>query len=128
MAIIIKPMIDNLQLVVQKDIANAEISVEYDVNWSSFDQLTNLGYNERWELVGDDNGVTTTIFVGPMLVNGISSNSNTKTHRIKAATIPWSDLNEDPNGLDEIAVVVTLTPQLPVTRVAKSALVSVDAP
>ena len=128
MAIITKPMIDNLQLVIQRDIANAEISVEFDVNWSNFDQLTNLAYGEKWELVGDDNGVTNTIYVGPILVNGISSNGNATTHRTKVATIPWSDLNEDPNGLDEIAVVVTLTPQLPTTRVAKSALVSVAAP
>ncbi len=100
----------------------------YDVNWSNFDQLTNLAYNEKWEIVGDDNGVTNTIFVGPILVNGISSNGNATTHRTKTATIAWADLDEDPNNLDEIAAVVTLTPLLPVTRVAKSALVVVDAP
>jgi hypothetical protein len=128
MAIIIKPMITNLVLAVQRDIANAEITVDYDVNWSNFDQLTNLSYSEKWELVGDDNGVTATIFVGPSLVNGISSNGNATTHRTQTATIPFSDLDEDPNGLDEIAAVVTLTPKLPVPRVAKSALVTVDAP
>ena len=127
MAIITKPMIDNIQLVITPDVANAEISVDYDVNWSNFDQLTNLAYGEKWELVGDDAGVTATIYVGPMLVDGISSNGNSTTHRSKSATIPWSDLNEDPNNLDEIAVVVTLTPKLPVTRVAKGALVTVDS-
>ncbi len=127
MAIITKPMIDNLQLVITPDVANAEVSVEYDVNWSNFDQLTNLAYNEKWEIVSDDAGVTATIYVGPMLIGGISSNGNASTHRTKGATIPWADLNEDPNGLDEIAVVVTLTPTLPVTRVAKSALVTVDS-
>ena len=75
-----------------------------------------------------DAGVTNTIFTGPMLVAGISSNGNATTHRSKAATIPWADLDEDPNNLDEIAVVVTLTPRLPGPQVAKSALVSVDAP
>jgi hypothetical protein len=127
MAIITKPMIDNIQLVITPDVANAEISVDFDVNWSNFDQLTNLAYSEKWELVGDDAGVSTTIYVGPMLVDGISSNGNSTTHRSKGATIPWADLNEDPNSLDEIAVVVTLTPKLPVTRVAKGALVTVDS-
>ncbi len=128
MALIFKPMIDNIKLNITKDVANAVVSLEYDLNWSGFDQLTNLSYNEKWELVGDDAGVTTTIYVGPMLVNGVSSNGNATTHRTKAATIPWSDLDEDPNGLDEIAAVVTLTPLLPATKVAKSALVTVDAP
>jgi hypothetical protein len=128
MALIFNPMIDNIKLTITKDIANADISLEYDLNWSGFDQLTNLSYNEKWELVGDDAGTTTTIFVGPMLVNGVSSNGNATTHRTKGATIPWSDLDEDPNNLDEIAAVVTLTPLLPLTKVAKSALVVVDAP
>ena len=128
MAIFTKPMIDKLQLVITRDVANAEITVDYDVNWSNFDQLTNLSYSEKWEIVGDDSGTTSTIYVGPMLVNGFSSNGNATTHRTKGATIPWSDLDEDPNNLDEIAVVVTLTPVLPVVRVAKSALVTVDAP
>jgi len=128
MALIFKPMIDNLTLVIVKDIANAEISVEWDVNWSNSDQLTNLVYGEKWELVGDDNGVLNTIFTGPILVGGISSNGNATTHRSKSATIPWADLDEDPNNLDEIAAVVTLTPRVPVVQVAKSAVVSVDAP
>ena len=128
MALITKPMIDNLKLVIDQDIANALISATWDVNWSNFDQLTNLAYGEKWELVGDDAGVTTTIFTGPILVGGISSNGNATTHRVKTATIPWADLDEDPNNLDEIAVVVTLTPRLPGPQVAKSALVTVDAP
>lgn len=128
MAIFTKPMIDKLALVITKDIANAEITVTYDINWSNFDQLTNLAYNEKWQLVGDDAGVTTPIFTGPMLLTGVSSNGNATTHRVKVDTIPWSDLDEDPNNLDEIAVVVTLEPLLPVTKVAKSALVVVDAP
>jgi hypothetical protein len=128
MAIITKPMIGNLQLVIVKDTANADVTVDYDLNWSSFDQLTNLVYDEKWELVGDDSGVTTTIFVGPSLISGVSSNGNATTHRTKTATIAWADLDEDPNNLDEIAVVVTMTPKLPVVRTAKSALVVVDAP
>ena len=128
MAIIAKPMIDDLELTITKDIANAEVAVTYTVNWSTFDQLTNLSYTERWELVGVDPGGNTTFFTGPSLVGGISSNGNTSTARTHASTIPWSDLDEDPNGPDEIAVVVTLTPQLPVQRTAQSAQVNVTAP
>jgi hypothetical protein len=128
MAIFSKPMIDGLQLDIDKDIANAIITLKYNINWSTFDQLTNLAYNEKWEIVGDDAGTTTTIFTGPMLVGGVSSNGNVTTQRSQGTTIAWADLDEDPNNLDEIAAVVTLTPLLPVTRVAKSALVVVDAP
>ena len=128
MAIIAKPMIDDLELTIQKDIANADVTVTYKVNWSTFDQLTNLSYTERWELVGVDAAGNTTIFTGPSLVGGISSNNNTFTERTHESTIPWSDLDEDPNGLDEIAVVVTLTPLLPVQRTAQSAQVIVTAP
>jgi len=115
-------------LSIQRDIANAEIELTYRVNWSNFDQLTNLPYSERWELVGVDGVTRTTIYTGPMLVNGISSNGNASTSRTKLATIAWADLDEDPNGLDEIAAVVTLTPLLPTVRTAQSAEVSVAAP
>ena len=92
MALTFNPMIDNVKLTVTKDIANAEIAVEYDINWSGFDHLANLSYNEKWELVGDDSGTTTTIFVGPMPVNGVSSNGNATTHPTKGSTIAWSYL------------------------------------
>jgi hypothetical protein len=128
MAVITQPMIDNVALSIQRDIANAEIELTYRVNWSNFDQLTNLSYSERWELVGVDGVTRTTIYTGPMLVNGISSNGNASTSRTKLATIAWTDLDEDPNGLDEIAAVVTLTPLLPTVRTAQSAEVSVAAP
>jgi hypothetical protein len=128
MAIITKPMIDDLELTIRRDTANAEVTVAYKVNWSTFDELTNLSYTERWELVGVDPGGNTTIYTGPSLVGGISSNGNSSTQRTHESTIPWADLNEDPNGLDEIAVVVTLTPLLPVAKSAQSAQVIVTAP
>jgi hypothetical protein len=128
MAVIAKSMIDDVELTIRKDVANAEVTANYTVNWSTFDQLTNLSYTERWELVGVDPGGNTTLYIGPSLVGGISSNGNTSTERTHVATIPWTDLDEDPNGLDEIAVVVTLTPLLPVARTAQSAQVTVTAP
>jgi hypothetical protein len=128
MAIITKPMIDDLELTIRRDVANAEVTAKYRINWSTFDQLTNLSYTERWELVGVDPGGNTTLYIGPSLVGGISSNGNASTDREQLATIGWTELDEDPNGSDEIALVVTLTPLLPVQRSAQSAQVSVTSP
>ncbi len=128
MAIVTQPMIDNLQLTIVKDTANADITAEYDIQWSQFDQLTNLKYSEQWRLDGLDPNKSDTLYVGPIVVGGISSNGNATTHRTKVATIAWADLDEDPNGLDEIALVVTLTPLLPTAQVAQSAQVVVTAP
>ena len=113
-------MISNLVLTVDKDVANANITVDWDINWSKFDQLTNLSYGEVWKIVGIDGVLNTTLFVGPNLVNGVSSNGNLTTHRTKVATIPLSDLDEDTTTDDDLAAVVTLTPQLPTTRTAQS--------
>ena len=31
-----------------RDVANAEITVDYTITWSAFDQLTNLPYRESF--------------------------------------------------------------------------------
>jgi hypothetical protein len=122
------PMISNLVLTLTKDIANAEVDVTYRINFSTFDQLTNLAYTESWSLVALDGGVKTTIFTGPILAAGVSSNGNAFLDRTKSTTIPWADLDEDLNDDDEIAAVVTLTPRLPTARTAQSATVVVNSP
>ena len=128
MAIITKPMISNVVLDVDKDVANANVTVTFDINWSKFDQLTNLSYREEWKVVGIDGATNTTLFVGPILVNGVSSNGDLTTQRTKVATIPLADLDEDTTTDDDLAAVVTLTPLLPTTRTAQSATVLVSAP
>lgn len=120
-------MIDNLELTIQRDTANAEITVEYDLNWSEFDRLTNLVYDERWELVGNDALSSTTLYVEPSLVDGITADGDSSTHRSFSRTIAFSDLNEDANGDDEIAVVVTLSPRLPSVKTKKSTQVTANA-
>ena len=122
------PMISNLALTLDKDIANAKVEVKYNINWSAFDQLTNLSYTEAWSLVALDGVTKTTLYTGPTLISGVSFNGSATTARTKTATIPWSDLDEDVNDDDEIAAVVTLTPKLPTTRTAQSATVVVNAP
>jgi hypothetical protein len=127
MAIVTKPMIANLTLDIEKDIANAEITVDFDINWSAFDQATDLAYNELWQIVGVDGAATATLYVGPSLANGVSSGGAATTHRTKTVTIPWTDLDEDIND-DEIAAVVTLTPLLPTAKSAQSPTVTVVSP
>ena len=128
MAIVAQPMISNLVLTVDKDVANANIAVDFEIRWSKFDQLTNLSYAEEWKIVGIDGVTNTTLFVGPSLVNGVSSNGELTTHRTKLATIPLTDLDEDATTDDDLAAVVTLRPLLPTTKTAQSATVLVSAP
>ncbi len=89
------PMISNLTLTLTKDTANADVDLAYRINWSAFDQLTNLAWTEAWSLVGLDGAVKTTLYTGPILASGISSNRHSFTDRTKSATIPWADLDED---------------------------------
>ena len=126
--VVTPPMISNLTLTLTKDIANAEVDLSYRINWSAFDELTNLAWSEAWSLVGLDGAVKTTLYTGPILASGVSSNGNSFTDRTKVATIPWADLDEDLNATDEIAAVVTLTPRLPTPKTATSATVVVSSP
>ena len=126
--VVTPPMISNLTLTLTRDIANAEVEVNYRINWSAFDQLTNLDYTESWSLVGLDGVNKTTLFTGPILLSGVSSDQASFTDRTKVATIPWADLDEDLNATDEIAAVVTLTPKLPTAKSAQSATVVVSSP
>ena len=126
--VVTPPMISNLTLTLTRDIANAEVDINYRINWSTFDQLTNLAWTETWSLVGLDGAVKTTFYTGPILASGLSSNGNSFTDRTMSATIPWADLDEDVNATDEIAAVVTLTPRLPTPKTATSATVVVSSP
>jgi hypothetical protein len=128
MAVLKKPLIDNLELTIQKNVANAVATITYDINWTEFAKSTDLPYREEWSLVGVDPGGTTTIYTGPIAIGGISPNGASTTSRTKEATIAWADLDEDPNGLDEISAVVTLVPLLPTAVTAQSAEVVVSAP
>ncbi|HET6833249.1 MAG TPA: hypothetical protein VFH30_05235 [Acidimicrobiales bacterium] len=129
MAILQLPKVDDVELTLQQDVANAVFTIEFDINWSEFDQLTNLAYTEVVKLVGNDPNRQQDLFTGPILANGISSNGEKTTHRVHGDfTIPWSDLDEDPGAGDEIVAVVTLTPRLPVPVTAQSDVLDVVSP
>jgi hypothetical protein len=46
--------ITNLNVSILRNVANADVTVTYDLFWSDFDQLTNLEYIEKLDLIGDD--------------------------------------------------------------------------
>lgn len=130
----------NITLSIERDVANAVITFEYDVSWSTYDQLTNLPYWETWKLIGDDTGQDLDdagagddpVNLGLFALSSIASNGQASTHRVKTRTIAFANLDEDDNALasiadDEIRAVVTLTPQLPAAVSRESNLVTVTA-
>jgi hypothetical protein len=129
--------ISNVELTIVKDVANAQLTLAYDVEFDDFDRVTNLGYRESWRFIGDDTGFDSDVLApdeqigaGSVLRNPVYANGQDSVHRTRSRTIPWADLDEDPwwAGLDEIRGEVTLTPLLPGEAVAESNLVTVDAP
>ena len=44
----------NVNLTILRDVANANATVTYTVNWSAFDQASNLQYSESIRFMGDD--------------------------------------------------------------------------
>jgi len=130
--------VSNLNLSVVRDVANAEVTIEYDIVWSSFDQLTNLQYVDTFRLIEDDTNEDgdnlpvgdDPISLGLVAVVPVSSNGQASTHRTRTATVPFANLNKDDNGGntdDEIRAIVTLTPRLPVATSRESNLVTVNA-
>ena len=135
--------ISNLTLSIVRDVANADITAEWDINWSAFDQASNLPYRESFALIGDDTGEDgdnapagdDSISLGLQPVLFFSSEGQATTHRTKTLpTMAFSALNEDSglfplvNNDDEIRAVVTYTPQLPVTVRVESGKVEVTSP
>lgn len=121
-----------LAIAVVNDGANlvANITVEYDINFSAFDQASNQPYAEVCRLIGDDTGIVPaedgvddpipggTLF--PLIpippFNQVSSNGLATVHKTRTRTLPLSNLNEDTGAVpnpDELRAVVTLTPVAP---------------
>ncbi len=130
--------ISNLVLTIVRDVANAEIRIEYDIVWSNFDQLTNLPYRDTFRIIEDDTNQDgdnlpvgdDPVSVGLVFTLPVSSNGAASTHRVKTATVPFSNLNKDDqagNTDDEIRAVVTLNPQIPVAISRESNVVTVAA-
>ena len=125
----------------------ANVTVEYDITFSSYDQHSNQPYTELCRLIGDDTGITPAedgvddritggqLFppfppVGPFPVsNTIASNGQASVHRTRTKTLPLSALDRDtppePNP-DEIRAQITLTPLTPRPLVKESDQVAIN--
>ena len=116
----------------------AKVTVEYDIDFNSYDQHSNQPYTELCRLMGDDSGITPaedgvdgaisggqlfpTVFPFPVS-RMIASEGRTSVHRKHIKTLPLSALDEDSPPVlnpDEIRAQITLTPVSPVARVRES--------
>ncbi len=127
---------------ITKNVANAEVTLDYTVNFDAFDQASNLGYTESFKLRGDDIGQDgddgvpgdDPVSFVHLFISPTRSNGQVSIMRNRAFSIPWADLNEDSalgSALandDEIRAVVTLVPLLPVTTENESSALVVTAP
>jgi hypothetical protein len=141
-----------LDIEVVNDGANlvANVTAEYRINWSTYDQESEQPYREVCKLVGDDSGINPAEDgVDDAIVNGqlfpqllfppfpaipaipvpsgtVSSNGQPFLDRVHTKTINLSNLDEDQDPVpnpDEIRAAVTLTPVLPVAITRESAQV-----
>ena len=128
MVVFYQPKIDNIDLSIVRNVSNADIDVTWDVNWNDFDQNTDIVYTEVMPLVEVDPDRNQTIYIAPVLASGISSNGSASTSRSHSVTLDWDELNLDPTGDDEIAVVIEMTPRLPDVVTTQSASVVVQSP
>jgi len=131
--------ISNVTLAIVRSVANAQVTIDYDINWSLFDQASNLSYIDTFRLIEDDTNEDgdnlplgdDPVSLGVLVAIGpVSSNGQATTHRTKNVTIAFANLNKDDNGGnldDEIRAIVTLTPQLPVEISRESNKVEVNA-
>jgi len=135
--------LSNVTLGIVRNVANADITVGYTINWSTFDQLSNLTYTSSFRLIGDDTNEDgddaalgdDPISIGLQMLRVHSSNGRPSTTvNVGPFTIPWANLDEDgalPTASardDEIRAVVTLTPLLPTATSRESAKVTVLSP
>jgi hypothetical protein len=131
----------------------ANVTVDYDIVFSTYDQDSNQPYTELVKLIGDDTGIAPAedgvddaipggqlfpvLILPPTpfppiplpFISTIASDGRPSVHRSFSKTLPLSALDEDkapvPNP-DEIRAQVTLTPQLPATIVRESNQVALN--
>ena len=142
-----------VQVVTNGPNLEANITVDYDIVWSKFDQESDQPYTELVKLVGDDSGITPAedgaddaipggqlfpvLILPPTpfppiplpVITTISSGGSASTHRSFSKTLPLSALDEDKSPVpnpDEIRAQVTLTPVLPATVVRESNQVTLN--
>ncbi len=127
--------ITNMNLSIVRNVANADITLTFDIVWGLFDQATNLTYLETFTMKEDDTGQDgdnppigdDPVSVGLQPLVLVASGGQAVTSRTRTATIPFANLDGDV-GDDEIRALITLTPQLPAAVSRESNAVTVVAP
>lgn len=126
--------VTNIEVSIDKDVANANISYEIDVEFDQFDQDANVPYELTWRLYGDDTGQDGDDGVvgdDPLSVvwrtgRFLRSNGRPSIHRSWSGTVPYGSLDEDKKLFpphrndDEVRMKFTLTPQLPAAQTFES--------
>ena len=109
----------------------ANVTVEYDITFSSYDRNSNQPYSVVCELMGEDAGDVFTAIPNGQLGDAVTvaSGGQTTLHRKHTKRLNLSNLDED-NGVadDEIRAQVTLTPFPPRTRVERSDQFVINVP
>ena len=125
----------------------ANITVEYFIDFTQFDQSSNQPYTEVCRMIGDDTGITPPedgvddaipngqlfpiVLFPPLplpLLAQTASNGQASVKRTRTKTLALGNLNEDATGLDELRAVVTLTPVLPAAVTRESNQVALNIP
>lgn len=115
-----KAFIDNLVLHLDQRPTDVSFSVHYDINWTDFDQITNLRYREVWRLLRVDPDQSRTVWTGPVADGGVCANGQARTSRTHCGRSTWAELDLDPKGPGGLAASVELIPLLPEARTARS--------
>jgi len=110
----------------------ADVTVEYNIDYSSYDRSSNQPYSVVCQLIGDDSGDG----VDDVIANGqlggsvtVASGGQTTLHRTHTKRFALSQLDEDAGiNADEIRALITLTPLMPRTRVVESNQVVITNP
>ncbi|HEX9643212.1 MAG TPA: hypothetical protein VGC11_04340 [Acidimicrobiia bacterium] len=121
---------------VEKDIANATLSLSYRITFDDYDKVTNLGWIEAWRYIEDDTGFDLDldapddqIGLGQRVIQPVRANGRDYIDRVRTRELAWADLNLDSDtwgGNEELRGEVTLTPVLPEKVVVESDVVEIS--
>jgi hypothetical protein len=125
--------VENVTLSIPDVGDRAHVTVEYDVEFSDTDQLTNQAYEQHFQLVGADasvgegspDDVLNLSVLLPYRV--VRPNGEAQAHQAISFYVDWAELDEDlPLGQnpDEIKARVRLTPLTPHAVAGESAVVT----
>jgi hypothetical protein len=121
---------------VEKDIANATLTLSYRITFDDYDKVTNMGWEEGWRYIEDDTGFDQDldapddqIGFRQKVIQPLRANGRDYVDRVRTRELAWADLNLDSDtwgGNEEMRGEVTLTPLLPEKVVVESDVVEIS--